>query len=78
MKYTDGNLARVGDRVLIGKKYHGIVVADMDGDEYSTEHPKEQWGYLRSGVMVDTDFGGIVHYDQDTLVGEIMELVQRA
>ncbi|MCZ4287187.1 hypothetical protein O4H29_20360 [Marinobacter salarius] len=53
-------------------------MADMDGDEYSSEHPKEQWGYLHSGVMIDTDFGGLVHYQQDTLVGETIELVQRA
>ncbi|WP_425056416.1 hypothetical protein [Pseudomonas abyssi] len=78
MEYTDGNLARVGDRVLIAKQYQGVVVADMDGDEYSSKHPKEQWGYLHSGVMIDTDFGGLVHYEQDTLVGETIELVQRA
>ena len=78
MEYTDGNLARVGDLVLIDKQYQGVVVADMDGGEYSSQHPQEQWGYLRSGVMIDTDFGGLVHYEQDTLVCETIELVQRA
>ncbi|WP_303761277.1 hypothetical protein [Alcanivorax jadensis] len=78
MKYSDGTQAKIGDKVLIGEKYHGIVVADMDGDEYSRECPRKQWGYLVSGVMIDTDFGGLVHYEQDSLVGEFMELVQRA
>ncbi|MBB3045896.1 hypothetical protein FHR99_000132 [Litorivivens lipolytica] len=77
MKYTDGNQAKVGDQVLIGKKYHGVVVADIDAGEYSIEYPREQWSYLISGVMIDTDFGGLVHYDQESLVGEVIELVKR-
>ena len=63
---------------VIGGRHHGIVVADMDGDEYSREYPREQWGNLGSGVMIDTDFGGLIHYDQSSLDGELMELVQRA
>jgi len=78
MNYTDGTQAKAGDRVLIGGRHHGVVVADMDGDEYSREYPREQWGNLGSGVMIDTDFGGLVHYDQNSLDGELMELVQRA
>jgi len=78
MKYTDGNEAKVGDRVRISGIYKGIVVANMDSDEYSNEHPKEQWGYLGAGVMIDTDFGGLVHYEQSSLVGETIELMQRA
>lgn len=78
MKYTDGNQVKVGDKVLIGRQYHGVVVADMNSDEYSANHPEEQWGYLNSGVMIDTDFGGLVHYEQDSLVAESIELVSRA
>ncbi len=78
MKYTDGNHARVGDRVIIANKYKGVVVANMDDHEYSSEHPKEQWSYLKQGVMIDTDFGGLVHYQQESLVGEIIELENRA
>ena len=78
MNYKDGTKAKVGDRVLIGGQYHGVVVADMDGDEYSRDYPGDQWRYLGSGVMIDTDFGGLVHYDQSSLDGELMELVQRA
>jgi len=78
MNYTDGTQAKVGDRVLISGRHHGVVVADMDSDEYSREYPREQWVNLGSGVMIDTDFGGLVHYDQSSLDGELMELVQRA
>jgi len=78
MKYTDGNEAKIGDRVLISGIYTGVVVADMDSDEYSDQHPKEQWSYLGAGVMIDTDFGGLVHYEQASLVSEAIELMQRA
>tara|TARA_Y100000815_G_C13160006_1_gene431314 strand:+ start:265 stop:564 length:300 start_codon:yes stop_codon:yes gene_type:complete len=78
MNYTDGTQAEVGDRVLIGGQYHGVVVADIDGDEYSRNYAGDQWRNLDSGVMIDTDFGGLVHYDQSSLDGELMELQQRA
>lgn len=78
MKYTDGKQAKVGDNVLIGGQFHGLVVADLDADEYAVEYPGEQWGYLKSGLMIDTDFGGLVHYDQGSLKSELIELVSRA
>jgi len=78
MNYTDGTQAKVGDKVLIAGRHNGVVVADMDSDEYSSEYPREQWGALGSGVMINTDFGGLVHYDQNSLNGELMELLRRA
>ena len=78
MNYTDGTQAKVGDKVLIAGRHNGVVVADMDSDEYSSEYPRGQWGALGSGVMINTDFGGLVHYDQNSLNGELMELLKRA
>ena len=77
MKYSDGQLALLGDRVLISGKYRGVVVANIDGNEYSREYPKEQWSYLGAGLIIDTDFGGATHYQQDSLVGETIELEHR-
>jgi len=74
MKYMDGQQVKV----LIGGLYRGLVVADMDGDGYSADHLKEQWGYLQSGVMIDTDFGGLIHYKQNSLESEQIALVGRA
>ena len=77
MIYINGKVAKLGDKVLIGRQYQGVVVANIDGDEYSIEHPKDRWGYLKSGVIIDTDFGGLVHYNQESLVGEYFDLVSR-
>ncbi len=78
MKYMDGKQVKVGDKVLIGGLYRGLVVADMDSNEYYADHPREQWGYLQSGVIIDTDFGGLVHYEQSSPESEQIELVCRA
>jgi len=73
MRYTNGTIIALGDKVLIGGKYHGIVVADINRGEYSKENTKAQWAYLNSGIIIDTDFGGLVHYQQQTLGTEILE-----
>lgn len=78
MKYIDGKQVIVGDKVLISGQHKGLVVADMDGDGYSADYPREQWDNLQSGVMIVTDFGGLVHYEQSSLEREQIELVCRA
>lgn len=77
MKYEDGTEMKLGDKVLISEKYHGVIVADIDNAEYLESNPKEQWEYLGSGVIIDTDFGGLVHYQQENMIGEIIELELR-
>ena len=67
MLYTDGNEARLGDKVAIGGSHRGVVVACIDRGEYSAEHPAAQWSYLGRGVMIDTSFGGLVHYEDASL-----------
>lgn len=77
MKYSDGSEAHVGDVVVIDGKHKGTVVASIDTNEYTAEHPKEQWAYLGRGVMIDTDFGGLVHYS-DTSQEHIVLKQRRA
>ena len=74
MRYADGNEARIGDTIAIDDKHRGTVVACIDRGEYSDAHPAAQWSYLGKGILVDTDFGGLVHYPEErnermTLVG---------
>jgi hypothetical protein len=74
MTYSDGNESAIGDAVLIGGQYRGLVVACIDAGTALPGH--EDWGYLKFGIMVDTDFGGLVHYAD--IEQEDMRLVQRA
>ena len=64
MKYPDGQQVKLGDRVKLGKDREGIVVCSIDTDEYSAEHPKEQWGYLKKGVMIEFSLYGLIHYEE--------------
>ena len=49
----------------------------MDGAEYSEEESEEKWGYLGSGVIINADFGGLVHYKQESLESDEIELLTR-
>lgn len=77
MKYRDGKEVKLGDEVIIDSKYSGVVVADIDNSEYSESEPKEKWEYLKSGVIINTDFGGLVHYQEKNLREEEIELKTR-
>ncbi|MFL6617257.1 MAG: hypothetical protein ACJ8MH_01570 [Povalibacter sp.] len=74
MTYSDGKESEIGDAVLIDGQYRGLVVACIDS---GTALPgNEDWGYLKVGIMVNTDFGGLVHYAN--IAHEDIRLVQRA
>jgi hypothetical protein len=64
MRYRDGNLAKIGDVLRIDDHHSGVVVGCMDDGAFLPGF--EQWGYLQHGVMVDTSFGGLVHYTEET------------
>ena len=76
MHYSDGNEAMMGDRIAIDGKHQGVVVACIDRVEYSAEYPKEHWSHLDKGMLVDTDFGGLVHYENSN--DEHFLLIERA
>ena len=75
MKYTDSNEAKAGDTIAIDENHRGVVVAVLDTGDYTKEHPAEEWAYLKKGILVDTDFGGLVHYL--SVEHEIMTLIER-
>jgi hypothetical protein len=60
MKYADGRDIEPGDIIQIDTNYRGKVIASMDTGKYLPG--EEGWAYLGAGVMVNTDFAGLVHY----------------
>ncbi len=76
MIYSDGNDAQIGDEIEIDSRYRGMVVANIDLNQFSAEYPKDQWSYLGCGIMVLTDFAGLVHYSNTE--HEQMRLISRA
>lgn len=78
MHYSDGQRICVGDLVAMGHGHTGTVVGCVEEALYVPPHTAEQWGFLKPGVLIDTSFGGVVHYpDQDALASETMGLAKR-
>ena len=75
MKYPDGREVRLGDRVKLGQDDGGVVVASIDTNEYSSEHSKAQWGYLKKGVMIEFPKHGLIHYEEPE---PDLQLIERA
>jgi hypothetical protein len=64
MKYQNGRVAAVGDRVRLWKNQYGTVVCSIDTKQFTPEHPQEQWEYLGAGIMIQTDDGNLFHYTE--------------
>jgi hypothetical protein len=62
MKYPNGELVRLGDAVKLWTNCTGIVVASIDTDEFTVDFPKSDWAYLRSGVLIQSNKAGLIHY----------------
>jgi len=64
MKYSDdGTEIRLGDRVRIYNSDTGVIVCSVDTDEYSEEFQDDWADTLKSGVLVRTDIGALVHIE---------------
>lgn len=62
MNYSDGQIAHLGDDVLLGSE-PGRVVASIDTDEYDSPESKMQWSYLSRGVLIAFKTLGLIHYE---------------
>jgi hypothetical protein len=71
MRYSTGEEVRLWDRVETWTGNPGFVVCSVDTNEYSERFPPEQWSYLKSGVMLDTEQSGLLHLtdaDEDLIL----------
>lgn len=75
MKYPDGQEVRLGDRIGLGDDREGVVVCSIDTDEYSDAHTREQWAYLKKGVVIEFTSFGLIHYET---AEDDLELIRRA
>ena len=67
MKFTDGTEVKVGDRLRLSNDDIATVVFDVETDVYEEGFPKPEWEYLRSGIMVKTDSGALIHLEEAML-----------
>lgn len=61
MRYKDGSSVLVGDKVNLGGRVTGVVVAVIDTGSFSAEYPADEWDYLLTGVLVESSEAGLVY-----------------
>jgi len=64
MKYASGDQVKLGDRIRISNGEMAVVVISADSGEYDESFPKEEWKDIRDGILVKTDSGALVQFDQ--------------
>lgn len=75
MLYPDGQQVLVGDRVELWEGNEGVVVGDLDHNQYSHDYPREYWEHLGSGVLVLSKKAGLIYYKDEP--EETMRLLAR-
>jgi hypothetical protein len=66
----------LGDRVLVEDNDLGTVVFSTISDRFSTNFPKEAWGHMKPGVMIETDAGALIFFDSEYLKSEFCKIVK--
>lgn len=74
MKYLNGVQIKVGDEVKLWDGCNGIVVVCLDAGDFCSDYPEDEWGYLKSGVLINSSMAGLIHYLQS---GDSLELIKR-
>jgi hypothetical protein len=74
MDYPDGVKVRVGDHLKLWDGCYGTVVCSIDDGEYTPEYSEDHWGYLGSGVLIDSTEAGLIHY---TSAEDSFQLIER-
>jgi hypothetical protein len=62
MNYHDGRRVELGDKVKLWQGCTGKVVCSIDEGQYSEDYKKEDWDYLRHGVLILSEEVGLIHY----------------
>ena len=64
MNYPGGEKVMLGDVLKLWEGCCGLVVCSIDDSEYSPKYPEEDWSYLKAGILIDSDQGGLIHYSK--------------
>ena len=73
MQYPGGQVAHRSDKVRLWSGTVGTVVCSLDTHEFSDEHPRNQWSYLRRGVLIHSAQTGLIHYLEPEVTFQLIE-----
>lgn len=75
MIYPSGERIQLGDVVLLEGRARGVVVGVIDDATYTAPYTAENWDYLKTGVLIEADDAGLMHYE---VPDEAWVLISRA
>jgi len=75
MNYHTGELIELGDSIELSCDLTGVVVGIVDDSKFSESHPKDEWDYLKKGVLILSDQAGLIHYPD---IIEDIKLIKKA
>ncbi|MCO6527050.1 hypothetical protein [Snodgrassella sp.] len=74
MNYLNGNEIRAGDKLSLEGGMTGIVLCSFDSKDYLPEFNYESWiDICKTGIMVDTDVAGLIHYSEPKLEFKLLK-----
>lgn len=62
MQYNNGEAVALGDHVELWPGATGKVVAILDDMEFSSAYPRDDWAYLKTGILVNSPQTGLIHF----------------
>ncbi|ACV27811.1 hypothetical protein [Kangiella koreensis] len=62
MEYAHGKVLKIGDFVEWSDGVRGTVVCNISGSIYSDMYKQKDWEYLKTGILVDSEESGLIHY----------------
>lgn len=62
MEYSHGEVLKIGYFVELSDGVRGTVVCNISGSLYSDLYKQKDWEYLKTGILVDSEEAGLIHY----------------
>lgn len=73
MKYSDGSEVLLGDKVKLWEHTEGKVVCSIETNQFTDTYSKNDWGYLKDGVLIASPQVGLIHYLEPDASLELIE-----
>lgn len=63
LRYSTGEVIKAGDNVKILDNLPGVIAFCKTNEEFSPDYPREEWNYVKAGIMIATEEKGLIHLE---------------
>lgn len=71
MKYCDGQIIQLGDRIQLWEAKFGVIVCIIADGVFSDNFSQADWAFLHKGLLIKMGDGQLIHYaeaDEDLIL----------